>query len=368
MKQSMASQIFDDENDTIDPELEGEAEVLSPTDFNSVFSKLVQAANGSVTLSPIDADEIISILCKTININNLQTPRRKVTQNIVDLLGSTPESCDMELLHYLTTNYARLEDLHDEACEADQLRTSGLLNKKLQSEISQPICSELLNLLGTSTDWDFNLCQLETLTKSPLRVMTMNCMTKLDLMHKIDFDESKLACFMNEIEKSYPKNPYHNAMHATDIVQATYHFCTVGRLLDATGISHLSTAALIIAAAIHDVNHIGVTNQFLVTTSAQLAIQYNDRSPLENMHLATAFGMMNKQSLNFMERLAPCTQKDIRRLIIAIVLATDNDRHFSLQESLEKVIDQREERNSPINRIITRGNSRLSGTPTSNLN
>jgi hypothetical protein len=114
MKQSMASQIFDDENDTIDPELVGEAEVSSSTDFNSVFSKLVQAANGSVTLSPIDADEIISILCKTININNLQTPRRKVTQNIVDLLGSTPESCDMELLHYLTTNYARLEDLHDE--------------------------------------------------------------------------------------------------------------------------------------------------------------------------------------------------------------------------------------------------------------
>jgi hypothetical protein len=220
-------------------------------------------------------------------------------------------------------------------------------------------------LLGTSANWDFDLCQLEKLTKSPLRVMTMNCMTKLDLMHKIDFDESKLACFMNEIEKSYPKNPYHNAMHATDIVQATYHFCTVGRLLDATGISHLSTAALIIAAAIHDVNHIGVTNQFLVTTSAHLAIEYNDRSPLENMHLATAFGMMNKQSLNFMERLAPCIQKDIRRLIIAIVLATDNDRHFSLQESLEKVIDQREERNSPINQIITRGNSRLSGTPTS---
>lgn len=186
--------------------------------------------------------------------------------------------------------------------------------------------------------------------------MTMNCMTKLELMDKIDFDESKLIYFLNEIEKSYPKNPYHNAMHATDIVQATYHFCTIGRLLDATGISHLSTAALIIAAAIHDVNHIGVTNHFLVTTSAHLAIEYNDRSPMENMHLATAFGMMNKSSLNFIERLAPSIQKDLRRLIIAIVLATDNDRHFSLQDSLEKIIDQREERNSPINQIISRGN------------
>jgi hypothetical protein len=221
-------------------------------------------------------------------------------------------------------------------------------------------------LLGTSANWDFDLFKLEKLTKSPLRVMTMNCMTKLELMDKIDFDESKLIYFLNEIEKSYPKNPYHNAMHATDIVQATYHFCTIGRLLDATGISHLSTAALIIAAAIHDVNHIGVTNHFLVTTSAHLAIEYNDRSPLENMHLATAFGMMNKSSLNFIERLAPSIQKDIRRLIIAIVLATDNDRHFSLQDSLEKIIDQREERNSPINQIISRGN-RLSAGSNTNL-
>lgn len=133
----MISQIFSDENDELDPELDLEdAPVRRPsTDMNSIFSKLLHAANGSVLLSPIDADEIISVLCKTINVSNFRTPREKVTQNIVDLLGSTADSCDMELLHYLTTNYARLEYLHSDAIEAEQLLSSGLLNKKLQSEV-----------------------------------------------------------------------------------------------------------------------------------------------------------------------------------------------------------------------------------------
>lgn len=148
MKKTVTSRIYDYENSEISAELEDEAGKLSSTDFNSVFSKLVQAAKGSVALLPIDADEIISILCKTININKLRTPREKITQNIVDLLGSTPESCDMELLHYLTTNYARLEDFSNEAIEANRLLSVGLLNKKLQSEVRTTF-----HLVG------FNLCR-----------------------------------------------------------------------------------------------------------------------------------------------------------------------------------------------------------------
>lgn len=31
----------------------------------------------------------------------------------------------------------------------------------------------------------------------------------------------------------------------------------------------------------------GVNNQFLVETTHEVAVKYNDRSPLENMHCAT---------------------------------------------------------------------------------
>ena len=221
----------------------------------------------------------------------------------------------------------------------------------------------MVALLQTLHEWDFNVFALENYTQSYLRIITMTCLAELNILDNIDFDEMKLECFLNEIEKSYHKNPYHNAMHAADVVQTTYHFCTKGGLIDASGMNKISTASLIIAAAIHDVNHGGLTNHFLVSTSASLAIQYNDHSPLENMHLATAFSFLNLPQNNFMERLSISSRKEIRRLIIAIVLATDNDRHFCLHEGLETFIDHREKSLSPINQMISRSNRLSSGIP-----
>ena len=64
-----------------------------------------------------------------------------------------------------------------------------------------------------------------------------------------------------------------------------------------------------------------------------------------------------------MERLSLSSRKEIRRLIIAIVLATDNDRHFCLHEGLETFIDHKEKSLSPINQMISRSNRLSSGIP-----
>ena len=52
--------------------------------------------------------------------------------------------------------------------------------------------------------------------------------------------------------------------------------------------SALYTASAYWSAAVHDFEHGGVNNDFLIKTAHPLAITYNDQSPLENHHLAAA--------------------------------------------------------------------------------
>ena len=51
----------------------------------------------------------------------------------------------------------------------------------------------------------------------------------------------------------------------------------------------LEELAALVACVVHDVDHPGVTNQYLVNTGSELALLYNDESVLENHHLAVAF-------------------------------------------------------------------------------
>ena len=46
---------------------------------------------------------------------------------------------------------------------------------------------------------------------------------------------------------------------------------------------------MLLAAALHDVGHPGLNNDFLIKTEHEFAVTYNDRSPLENYHVATGW-------------------------------------------------------------------------------
>ena len=59
--------------------------------------------------------------------------------------------------------------------------------------------------------------------------------------------------------------------------------------------------------------HFAVNNSFLVATSHELALKYNDISPLENMHIATAFELANKAGNNVFETLSPDDRKEVRQ-------------------------------------------------------
>ena len=81
--------------------------------------------------------------------------------------------------------------------------------------------------------------------------------------------------------------------------------------------SDLEIFAAVLSAAIHDVDHPGVTNQYLINTGSELALMYNDESVLENHHLAVAFKILQHESRDILKNL---TKKQINSENSMIIL------------------------------------------------
>uniref|UniRef100_A0A3P9HNQ1 Phosphodiesterase n=1 Tax=Oryzias latipes TaxID=8090 RepID=A0A3P9HNQ1_ORYLA len=109
----------------------------------------------------------------------------------------------------------------------------------------------------------------------------------------------------------------------------------------AWNIPALELMALYVAAAMHDYDHPGRTNAFLVATNAPQAVLYNDRSVLENHHAASAWNLyLSQPEYNFLVNLDHVEFKRFRFLVIEAILATDLKKHFDfLAEFNSKVND-----------------------------
>ena len=94
--------------------------------------------------------------------------------------------------------------------------------------------------------------------------------------------------------------------------------------------------ALLLAAAIHDFDHPGYTNSFLVARGDPLAILYNDRSVLENHHVASAWKLMiSDKRHQFLNGLDSALLTKIRLRTIDLVLSTDLTKHFDILKKWE---------------------------------
>src|SRR6185437_13651421 len=96
--------------------------------------------------------------------------------------------------------------------------------------------------------------------------------------------------------------PYHNSTHAADVAQSV-HVMFLSHTLDGV-FTDLEIMAALFAAAIHDIDHPGVNNQFLVDTSSDLALMYNDQSVLEAHSLAVAFKLLQDKSCDIFANLS----------------------------------------------------------------
>merc|ERR1719461_2117029 len=100
-------------------------------------------------------------------------------------------------------------------------------------------------------------------------------------------------------------------------------------------LSELEQHSLLIAGIAHDLGHPGVNNGFLSEVGHELALQYNDRSPLENMHCAKLYKIVANPATNVFAKLTKEEYKEVRKHCIETILHTDMMVHHSMIKELQ---------------------------------
>ncbi|KAL4655716.1 calcium/calmodulin-dependent 3',5'-cyclic nucleotide phosphodiesterase 1B [Arapaima gigas] len=191
--------------------------------------------------------------------------------------------------------------------------------------------------------WNFDVFALNSAsTGNALQTLFMELITRYELGTRFKIPIPHLVSFLTALERGYNKhgNPYHCHLHAADVTQ------TLHCLLLRTGLVHwlteLEVLASLFAAAIHDYEHTGTTNNFHVHTRSEFAMIYNDRSVQESHHISAAFRLLQDDEMNIFINLTREEWMEIRALVIEMVLATDMSYHLQQVKTMKACLQQPE--------------------------
>ncbi|XP_069483426.1 3',5'-cyclic-AMP phosphodiesterase 4D isoform X4 [Ambystoma mexicanum] len=172
----------------------------------------------------------------------------------------------------------------------------------------------------------------------PLTVVMHTIFQERDLLKTFKIPVDTLVTYLMTLEDHYHADvAYHNNIHAADVAQST-HVLLSTPALEAV-FTDLEILAAIFASAIHDVDHPGVSNQFLINTNSELALMYNDSSVLENHHLAVGFKLLQEENCDIFQNLTKKQRQSLRKMVIDIVLATDMSKHMNLLADLKTMVE-----------------------------
>ncbi|KAJ0401964.1 hypothetical protein P43SY_002011 [Pythium insidiosum] len=190
--------------------------------------------------------------------------------------------------------------------------------------------------------WDLDTLKIAELTNGrPLMYVTAAMFDIHELHEEFRIDKVVLRNFLFLLDDGYLANPYHNSSHAADVVNSVNFLMTRlndGQIRDT--LTNLEFYAALVAAAIHDFRHPGKSNNYMIKCKHDLAIQYNDRSILESMHLAETFFIMRSPQCDIFGRMKDKPYREIRKAIIEMVLSTDLSMHLQLVGNLKALIIQ----------------------------
>ncbi|XP_044528293.1 cAMP-specific 3',5'-cyclic phosphodiesterase 4C isoform X1 [Gracilinanus agilis] len=193
--------------------------------------------------------------------------------------------------------------------------------------------------LKDTNRWGLDVFKVAELSGNrPLTAIMYSIFQERDLLKTFRIPADTLVTYLLTLEDHYHADvAYHNSIHAADVAQST-HVLLSTPALEAV-FTDLEILAAIFASAIHDVDHPGVSNQFLINTNSELALMYNDASVLENHHLAVGFKLLQEDNCDIFQNLSPKQRQSLRKMVIDMVLATDMSKHMNLLADLKTMVE-----------------------------
>lgn len=235
---------------------------------------------------------------------------------------------------------AQVKELRDRITSSEYLEWIGL--KRAAPPVTpNPGPMKKLSKQHDRLDYvSFVETELSAETKSILRDFNFDnwqwqeqeMMSLLELMFKelkltdhFHITQDKLRQWIVTVHHNYNANPFHNFRHGFCVAQMMYSLLWLNNLVGQLDMEDI--LSLLVAGICHDLDHPGYNNAYQVNARTELAIRYNDVSPLENHHASVAFQLLSRKDCNIFENLDTAQYKRVRASMIDLILATDMARH-----------------------------------------
>nr|CCC89768.1 putative 3', 5'-cyclic nucleotide phosphodiesterase [Trypanosoma congolense IL3000] len=175
------------------------------------------------------------------------------------------------------------------------------------------------------SSWAFDTMEIASLVPSALQSIALAIVKRWNLFSTTE-ELQKWSHMVAALENNYRANPFHNALRAADVLQAVFSLVSTHKPL-MKYVTLLELKALVFATVALDVRHPGYTNDFLVRTCDPLCHRHPGPGTLEQMHVDTAFHLLEVPELNFTYRMSEASLLKFKAIVAHLINRTDYAAH-----------------------------------------
>ncbi|XP_052853162.1 dual specificity calcium/calmodulin-dependent 3',5'-cyclic nucleotide phosphodiesterase 1 isoform X9 [Drosophila gunungcola] len=298
--------------------------------------------------------ELIQFIIQYRAKETQEKKKRRLADEDDELSEVQPDAVPPEVREWLASTFTRqMATSRRKSDEKPKFRSvahairAGIFVDRMYRRVSSSALTafppDVVRLLKNLDDWTFDVFALtEAASGQVVKYVAYELFNRYGSIHKFKIAPGTLEAFLHRVEEGYCRyrNPYHNNLHAVDVMQ-TIHYCLCNTGL-MNWLTDLEIFASLLAALLHDYEHTGTTNNFHVMSGSETALLYNDRAVLENHHASASFRLLREDDCNILSHLSREEFRELRGLVIEMVLGTDMTNHFQQMKAMRQLLTLQE--------------------------